>query len=162
MTDLVEYKKGIPTEVVLERARTGLSKPLTIRVLEQVNIGGLSPAGARLRDPYDPKARRGGVSIYSPRTESEIKNVVSEINKARDARMIGYGGMLGEGSLAIATIIASVAGIALVTNCEINGVFHEELTWGAYYDTWEHAAKNKFMGFFGGGLADCAVLPGGL
>ena len=47
----------------------------------------------------------------------------------------------------------SVAGIALVTNCEINGVFHEHLSWGAYYDTWEHAAKNKFMAFVLGGGA---------
>ena len=58
-----------------------------------------------------------------------------QIDKPSDARMIGYGSMLGEGSLALATIIASVAGIALVTNCEINGVFHEHLSWGAYYET---------------------------
>ena len=76
-----------------------------------------------------------------------------QIDKASDARMIGYGSMLGEGSLALATIIASVAGIALVTNCEVNGVFHEHLTWGAYYDTWENAAKNKFMAFVLGGAA---------
>ena len=76
-----------------------------------------------------------------------------QIDKPSDARMIGYGSMLGEGSLALATIIASIAGIALVTNCEINGVFHEHLSWGAYYDTWEHAAKNKFMAFVLGGGA---------
>ena len=75
------------------------------------------------------------------------------IDKASDARMIGYGSMLGEGSLALATIIASVAGIALVTNCEVNGVFHEQLAWGDYYDSWEHAAKNKFMAFVLGGGA---------
>ena len=40
-----------------------------------------------------------------------------QVNKMNDARMIGYGSMIGEGSLALATIIASVAGIALVTNC---------------------------------------------
>ena len=76
-----------------------------------------------------------------------------QINKASDARLIGYGSMLGEGTLALATIIASVAGIALVTNCEVNGVFHEHLSWGDYYDTWEHAAKNKFMAFVLGGGA---------
>ena len=76
-----------------------------------------------------------------------------QIDKASDARMIGYGSMLGEGSLALATIIASVAGIALVTNCEVNGVFHEHLAWNDYYDTWEHAAKNKFMAFVLGGGA---------
>ena len=76
-----------------------------------------------------------------------------QIDKASDARMIGYGSMIGEGSLALATIIASVAGIALVTNCEVNGVFHEHLAWNDYYDTWEHAAKNKFMAFVLGGGA---------
>ena len=76
-----------------------------------------------------------------------------QIDKASDARIIGYGSMLGEGTLALATIIASVAGIALVTNCEINGVFHEHLAWSDYYDTWEHAAKNKFMAFVLGGAA---------
>jgi carbon starvation protein len=76
-----------------------------------------------------------------------------QVNKMDDARMIGYGSMIGEGSLALATIIASVAGIALVTNCEVNGIFHEQLAWGDYYDTWEHAAKNKFMAFvLGGGV----------
>lgn len=61
--------------------------------------------------------------------------------------------MIGEGTLALATIIASIAGIALVSNCEINGIFHEQLSWNAYYDTWEHAAKNKFMAFVLGGAA---------
>ena len=76
-----------------------------------------------------------------------------QIENEKDARMVGYGSMLGEGSLALATIIASVAGIALVTNCEVNGVFHEHLAWSDYYDTWEHAAKNKFMAFVLGGGA---------
>ena len=40
-----------------------------------------------------------------------------------------------------------------MTNCEINGVFHEQLTWGVYYDTWENVAKNKFMAFVLGGAA---------
>lgn len=76
-----------------------------------------------------------------------------QVKKMSDARTIGYGAMIGEGSLALATIIASVAGIALVTNCEVNGIFHEQLAWGDYYDTWEHAAKNKFMAFvLGGGV----------
>ena len=76
-----------------------------------------------------------------------------QIKKQSDARLIGYGSMLGEGSLALATIIASIAGIALVTNCEVNGVFHEHLAWSDYYDTWEHAASNKFMAFVLGGGA---------
>ena len=76
-----------------------------------------------------------------------------QIDKVNDARIIGYGSMVGEGALALATIIASIAGIALVSNCEINGIFHEQLSWNAYYDTWEHAAKNKFMAFVLGGAA---------
>jgi carbon starvation protein len=70
-----------------------------------------------------------------------------------DARFIGYGSMIGEASLSIATIIASVAGIALVTHCEVNGVFHEHLAWSDYYNSWENAAKNKFLAFvLGGGV----------
>jgi len=76
-----------------------------------------------------------------------------QINKSSDARLIGYGSMLGEGSLALAAIIASVAGIALVTSCEVNGVFYDQLSWATYYDSWEHAAKNKFLSFVLGGAA---------
>ena len=76
-----------------------------------------------------------------------------QVNKMEDARMIGYGSMIGEASLSLATIIASVAGIALVTHCEVNGIFYENLAWSDYYDTWEHAAKNKFLAFvLGGGV----------
>lgn len=76
-----------------------------------------------------------------------------QINKSSDARLIGYGSMLGEGSLALAAIIASVAGIALVTSCEVNGVFYDQLSWSNYYDSWEHAVKNKFLSFVLGGAA---------
>ena len=76
-----------------------------------------------------------------------------QVNSLRDARMIGYGSMLGEGALALASTIAAVAGIALVTNCTVNGVFVENLTWGIYYDTWEHAVSNKALGFVLGGAA---------
>tara|TARA_B100000029_G_scaffold268656_2_gene264105 strand:+ start:447 stop:2117 length:1671 start_codon:yes stop_codon:yes gene_type:complete len=76
-----------------------------------------------------------------------------QVNDPKDSRLIGYGAMIGEGSLALATVIASVAGIALVTNCEINGMFFEQLKWSDYYDSWENASKNKFMGFILGGGA---------
>jgi len=76
-----------------------------------------------------------------------------QINKSSDARLIGYGSMLGEGSLALAAIIASVAGIALVTSCEVNGVFYDQLSWSNYYDSWEHVEKNKFLSFVLGGAA---------
>lgn len=42
-----------------------------------------------------------------------------QIDKLRDARMIGYGAMLGEGSLALASTLAAVAGIGLVGACAL-------------------------------------------
>ena len=39
-----------------------------------------------------------------------------QINKMEDARMIGYGATLGEGSLALAATIAAVAGVSFITS----------------------------------------------
>ena len=90
MAKLTEYADLVPripdpSMVTLERARTGLSKPLNIQVVESVNIGGTSPVGARLKNPYVAKFQREGYNIYSPRTDAETQNVVAEINKARKA-----------------------------------------------------------------------------
>ena len=76
-----------------------------------------------------------------------------QVDKLSDTRMIGYGSMLGEGTLALASVIAAVAGIAFVTNCTVNGTFMANLTWDAYYDTWEHAVNNKALAFVLGGAA---------
>jgi carbon starvation protein len=77
-----------------------------------------------------------------------------QLNKLSDARMIGYGSMLGEGSLALASMMAAVAGIGLVTACHLpaqGGV--PDLSWNVYYDSWAHAGANKASAFVLGGGA---------
>ena len=77
-----------------------------------------------------------------------------QVNKLKDARMIGYGAMLGEGTLAVASTITAVAGIALVTNCSLPSVgIVENLSWSIYYDSWAHATTNKATAFVLGGGA---------
>ena len=76
-----------------------------------------------------------------------------QIKRKEDARLIGYGSMLGEGSLAIATIVASVAGIALVTNCDINDIHYSSLDWNNYYNSWKNTVGNKSLSFVLGGAA---------
>lgn len=75
-----------------------------------------------------------------------------QIKRMSDARLIGYGGMLGEGTLALASTLAAVAGIALVTNCKLPSVgFVDDLSWAVYYDSWANAAANKAAAFVLGG-----------
>jgi len=77
-----------------------------------------------------------------------------QVNKLKDARLIGYGAMLGEGTLALASTIAAIAGIALVSNCNLPSVGAvEKLSWSVYYDSWEHATANKATAFVLGGGA---------
>ena len=77
-----------------------------------------------------------------------------QVNKLSDARLIGYGAMLGEGTLAVASTIAAVAGIALVTQCSLPSIGAvENLSWGVYYDSWAHATTNKAAAFVLGGGA---------
>lgn len=40
-----------------------------------------------------------------------------QLDQLSDARFVGYGGMIGEGTLALASTIAAVAGIPLVSQC---------------------------------------------
>ncbi|MFQ6612380.1 MAG: carbon starvation protein A [Fidelibacterota bacterium] len=77
-----------------------------------------------------------------------------QLNKFEDSRLIGYGGMIGEGTLALASTIAAVAGIALVSSCTLPavGAVHD-LSWGVYYDSWAHASSNKAAAFVLGGGA---------
>ena len=80
----------------------------------------------------------------------------------QDARMIGYGAMLGEGMLAVASTIAAVAGIALVTSCNLPSIgFVPDLSWHVYYDSWAHATANKATAFVlgGGALLEQLGLP---
>ncbi|MFQ6615930.1 MAG: carbon starvation protein A [Fidelibacterota bacterium] len=77
-----------------------------------------------------------------------------QINSMKDARFIGYGGMVGEGTLALASTIAAVAGIALIASCDLPSVGHvEDLSWAVYYDKWTHASSNKAAAFVLGGGA---------
>jgi carbon starvation protein len=71
-----------------------------------------------------------------------------QLEHLSDARMVGYGGMIGEGTLALATTIAAVAGISLVTQCNLPSVGQvPDLNWAIYYDTWAHASGNKAAAF---------------
>ena len=76
-----------------------------------------------------------------------------QIDRFEDARQIGYGGMLGESSLAIASIIASVAGISLVTSCDINDIHYTNLQWKDYYSSWVDVSNNKAYSFVLGSAA---------
>ncbi|MEM8607644.1 MAG: carbon starvation protein A [Myxococcota bacterium] len=88
-----------------------------------------------------------------------------QIDKLRDTRVIGYGAMLGEGSLALAATLAAVAGIALVEACHLPGQGAvEDLSWAVYYDTWAHAGGNKASAFVlgGGAFLEAVGLPSGI
>jgi len=77
-----------------------------------------------------------------------------QLDQLSDARMVGYGSMIGEGTLALASTIAAVAGISLVTNCNLPAVGPvANLNWAIYYDTWAHASGNKAAAFVLGGGA---------
>ena len=77
-----------------------------------------------------------------------------QLEKLSDARVVGYGGMIGEGALALASTISAVAGIALVTNSNLPTVGPvTDLNWNVYYDTWAHASENKAAAFVLGGGA---------
>jgi carbon starvation protein len=85
-----------------------------------------------------------------------------QVNDLKDARIIGYGAMLGEGTLAIASLIAAVAGIALVKSCELPSLGAvSDLNWAIYYQSWAHATSNKATAFVlgGGALLEQLGLP---
>ncbi|MCA9682055.1 MAG: carbon starvation protein A [Myxococcales bacterium] len=77
-----------------------------------------------------------------------------QLDKLEDARPIGYGSMLGEGALALASTMAAVAGIGLVGFCALPGQGQvADLSWAVYYDSWAHASNNKAAAFVLGGAA---------
>ena len=77
-----------------------------------------------------------------------------QVNHVNDTRFIGYGGMLGEGTLALASMIAAVAGISLVAACTLPSQGQvADLSWAVYYDSWAHASGNKASAFVLGGGA---------
>merc|ERR1712167_215654 len=75
-----------------------------------------------------------------------------QLEKLPDSRMVGYGGMIGEGSLALFSAIAAVAGISLVGEAHLPSVGAvSDLNWSVYYDSWAHASSNKATAFVLGG-----------
>ena len=53
-----------------------------------------------------------------------------QLEKLSDSRVVGYGGMIGEGTLALVSTICAVAGISLVANANLPAVgFVEDLNW---------------------------------
>ncbi len=88
-----------------------------------------------------------------------------QIDKIGDARAIGYGSMLGEGTLALFSTLAAVAGVSLVGACTLPGQGEvADLSWGIYYDSWAHAGANKATAFVlgGGAFLEAIGLPTGL
>ena len=77
-----------------------------------------------------------------------------QLEKLSDSRLVGYGGMIGEGTLALVSMITAVAGISLVTQTNLPTVGPvSDLSWSVYYDTWAHASGNKASAFVLGGGA---------
>ncbi len=75
-----------------------------------------------------------------------------QIASMRHARFIGYGAMLGEGSLALAATMAAVAGIGLVGACQLTpDLFVQDLSWANYYLDWDRGSDLKAMAFVLGG-----------
>jgi carbon starvation protein len=64
-----------------------------------------------------------------------------QLSKETDARYIGYGGALGEGTLALTSILATTAGFALFVG--IDG-------WHAHYGTWASASAGATTAFVNG------------
>lgn len=75
-----------------------------------------------------------------------------QISSIRHARFIGYGGMLGEGCLALASTMAAVAGIGLVGACQLTpDLFVQDLSWTTYYQDWGRSSSLKAKAFVLGG-----------
>lgn len=68
-----------------------------------------------------------------------------QVNKMKDARMIGYGATLGEGSLALAATIAAIAGLSFV-----NVQSESCLPWLCDFNTAKAGALNVFVAGSGG------------
>ncbi len=64
-----------------------------------------------------------------------------QLNKETDARYVGYGGMIGEGTLALTSIVATTAGFALVVG--IDG-------WHQHYGSWAQASSGATTAFVNG------------
>lgn len=77
-----------------------------------------------------------------------------QLDRLADARAVGYGAMLGEGTLAVASVMAAAAGIGLVQTCHLPAQGDvDHLSWATYYDSWASAGANKASAFVLGGGA---------
>ncbi len=88
-----------------------------------------------------------------------------QLERLVDAKQVGYGGMIGEGTLALASTIAAVAGISLVGSSHLPAVGQvADLNWAIYYDSWAHASSNKATAFVlgGGALLQSLGIPEGM
>ncbi len=72
-----------------------------------------------------------------------------QLSKETDARYVGYGGAIGEGSLAVMSIIACTAGFAIYLSRDVGAVQGLAL-WQAHYGTWESAAAGPTIAFVNG------------
>jgi carbon starvation protein len=64
-----------------------------------------------------------------------------QLNKETDARYVGYGGAVGEGALALMSIIATTAGFAVFVGVE---------GWHQHYGTWARASAGATSAFVDG------------
>ncbi len=64
-----------------------------------------------------------------------------QLDKETDARYVGYGGMLGEGTLALTSILAATAGFALIVG--VDG-------WHEHYGSWARASSGATAAFVNG------------
>ena len=64
-----------------------------------------------------------------------------QLNKEPDARYVGYGGMIGEGTLALTSILATTAGFALVVGSD---------GWHQHYGSWAQASSGATTAFVSG------------
>ncbi len=64
-----------------------------------------------------------------------------QLNKETDARYVGYGGMIGEGTLAVTSILATTAGFALFVG--VDG-------WHEHYGSWASASAGATTAFVNG------------
>ncbi|UCG87654.1 MAG: carbon starvation protein A [Gemmatimonadota bacterium] len=75
-----------------------------------------------------------------------------QLDRETDARYVGYGGMIGEGTLAVTSILATTAGFALLVG--VDG-------WHEHYGSWASASRGATTAFVNGvgALAEGIGLP---
>jgi carbon starvation protein len=78
-----------------------------------------------------------------------------QLDRETDARYVGYGGMIGEGTLALTAIVATTAGFALYAGRE---------GWLEHYGTWASASSGATTAFVNGVgvLAEGVGIPHGV